>query len=109
MTKVARSRSTLSGIVAVVIQAVAFAHTAVADEPYPSRAVRLIVPFPPGGPTDVIARLIGQSMTSRLGKSVLIETLAGAGGRIDSMNASSCNRRTQTGNLNLRECYTKLF
>ena len=51
-------------------------------ESYPERLIKIVVPFPPGGPTDVAARLIAQSLTSRLGQNVVIENLAGAGGRI---------------------------
>ena len=57
-------------------------------ESFPDRPIKIIVPFAPGGPTDVIARLIGQSMMSRLGKSVLIDNLAGAGGRIGAKAAA---------------------
>lgn len=49
---------------------------------YPQRSIRIVVPFPAGGPTDVAARLIAQSLSSRLGQNVVIENLAGAGGRI---------------------------
>lgn len=57
-------------------------------ESFPDRLIKIVVPFAAGGPTDVIARLIGQSMTSRLGKSVIIENLAGAGGRIGAKAAA---------------------
>ena len=50
--------------------------------PYPDRAIKIIVPFPAGGPTDVAARLIGQSLSAKLGQSVVIENHVGAGGRI---------------------------
>jgi tripartite-type tricarboxylate transporter receptor subunit TctC len=49
---------------------------------YPSRSVRLIVPFPPGGPNDVIARLIGQWLHERLGQPIIIDNRPGAGGNI---------------------------
>jgi tripartite-type tricarboxylate transporter receptor subunit TctC len=49
---------------------------------YPDRLVRLVVPFPAGGPTDVAARLIAQALSSRLGQPVVVENLVGAGGRI---------------------------
>ena len=49
---------------------------------YPERVVKIVVPFPPGGPTDVAARLIAQSLSIRLGQAVIVENLAGAGGRI---------------------------
>src|SRR5262245_47793999 len=51
---------------------------------YPTRPVRLIAPFPPGGSIDLTARLIGQWLTERLGQQVVIENRAGAGGNIGS-------------------------
>jgi tripartite-type tricarboxylate transporter receptor subunit TctC len=49
---------------------------------YPSRPVRIIVPFPAGQATDTIARLIGQSLSERLGQAFVIENRTGAGGNI---------------------------
>jgi tripartite-type tricarboxylate transporter receptor subunit TctC len=49
---------------------------------YPSRPVRIIVPFPAGQATDTIARLLGQSLSDRLGQSFVIENRTGAGGNI---------------------------
>jgi tripartite-type tricarboxylate transporter receptor subunit TctC len=51
-----------------------------AQDAYPSKPVRLIVPFAPGGPADLIARIVGQKLTEELGKQFYIETHAGAGG-----------------------------
>src|SRR5215471_11933587 len=49
---------------------------------YPTRPVRLIVGFPPGGVADVFARLIGQWLSERLGQPVIIENRPGAGGNL---------------------------
>src|SRR5438093_7819010 len=49
---------------------------------FPARPVRMVVGFPPGGGTDIIARLVAQKLTERWGRSVVVENRAGAGGNI---------------------------
>ena len=51
-------------------------------ESYPTRPVRLIISFPAGGPNDVVARLLGQSLSERLGQPFIIENRSGAGGTV---------------------------
>src|SRR5262245_6871097 len=53
-----------------------------AAETYPSRPVRWIVGYPPGGSTDIMARLIGQRLSERLGQQFVIENKPGAGNNI---------------------------
>ena len=53
-----------------------------AEPQYPSRPIRIIVPFPPGGPTDVIARFVGQKMTESWGQQVVVDNRTGAGGNV---------------------------
>jgi tripartite-type tricarboxylate transporter receptor subunit TctC len=75
-----------------------FASTAFAEN-YPNKVVRIIVPFPAGGPTDVMARLIGQKLSERLGQQFIVENMSGAAGNIGMGNAA---RATPDG-------YTILF
>lgn len=49
-------------------------------QPFPNKPIRIIVPFPPGGGNDVIARVVAQKLTERLGQQVVIENRAGANG-----------------------------
>ena len=53
-----------------------------AAQPYPSRQITLVVPFPPGGSTDVAARIIAEKMKPLLGQPLIIENVGGAGGSI---------------------------
>ncbi|MPZ40081.1 MAG: tripartite tricarboxylate transporter substrate binding protein [Rhizobiales bacterium] len=54
--------------------------TAAAAQDYPTKPVRLIVPFPPGGFNDIVARMIGTQLSDRLGKQVVVDNRTGAGG-----------------------------
>jgi tripartite-type tricarboxylate transporter receptor subunit TctC len=71
----------LTGIVAAGIAAAA-AVAAHAQGAYPDKVIKMIVPAPPGGQTDVLARLLAQKMQQALGQSVIIDNRPGAGGAL---------------------------
>jgi tripartite-type tricarboxylate transporter receptor subunit TctC len=72
----------LLALLLAVVSGVAFAQS------YPSKPVRLIIPFPPGGSNDVVGRAIGQQLGERLGHSVVIDNRGGAGGIIGTNEAA---------------------
>lgn len=62
-------------------------HAAQAQD-YPTRAITMIVPFAAGGPTDVVARLVGEEMSKTLGQPIIIENVVGAGGTTGATRAA---------------------
>ncbi len=68
-------RRLLSALAAILVADIAVAQA----DPYPSRPITLVVPFPPGGSTDAAARIMAERMRAPLGQSVVIENIGGAG------------------------------
>jgi tripartite-type tricarboxylate transporter receptor subunit TctC len=77
-------RTLLAGVLLAILPAAAMAQgpSTSSGQAYPTKPVRLIVAFPPGGSTDIIARLVGQKLSERLGQQVIIDNRGGAGGMI---------------------------
>jgi len=82
-----RARMILLGLVAVSLGAAHSVGAAQAQD-YPSRAVKIIVPTPPGGPVDVVGRITANYLQTTLGKAFVIENRAGAGNTIGSKDAA---------------------
>ena len=74
-------RQALAAIGIASLTAVAAAPVA-AQQDWPARPIKLIVPFPPGGPTDTASRVVGQKLAERLKQPVVVENRAGASGTI---------------------------
>jgi tripartite-type tricarboxylate transporter receptor subunit TctC len=66
---------------------IALAAPATAQSDYPTRNITLIVPFAAGGPTDIIARIVGAHMSQTLGQQIVIQNILGAGGTTASTQA----------------------
>src|SRR6185436_9258213 len=86
-TKDRRVRALLSIVTCGAVACAALAATLAGNTPaaaqtYPSRPITMIVPFPPGGATDAIARIINDRLRAALGQPVIIENVGGAGGSI---------------------------
>src|SRR5262249_48090188 len=56
---------------------------------YPNRVIKMIVPFPPGGPIDTMARLVAHELSTRIGQEVVVENRPGAGSTLGSKAAAS--------------------
>ena len=77
----------LRTLLAAVIAAISAASASA--QPYPSRAVTVVVPFPAGGPSDVVARIVSEQMGRVLGQTFVIENVGGAGGSIGSARVAA--------------------
>lgn len=67
---------------AAVVLAAASPASAIAQDAYPTKQVRVVVPFPAGGTTDMLARLFGQRLQTVLGQAFIVENVGGAGGSV---------------------------
>ena len=75
-------------LAAVALGAMALAPAAAQSTPWPSKPVRIVVPFPAGGTTDVVARLLAQRLQETWGQIVIVENKTGAGGNIGALDVA---------------------
>src|SRR3989475_10307703 len=80
MSRESATMPVLQGILAALLLLTGVAPSSA--QGYPNRPVRVVVGFPPGGPTDVIARLVAQGLSESLGQQFFVENVSGAGGNI---------------------------
>jgi tripartite-type tricarboxylate transporter receptor subunit TctC len=101
--------------VAAVLAALALADAASAQGAYPTKPIRMIVPFPPGGGTDILSRLVANKLTESAGWQIVVDNRGGAGGNIglDAAAKAAPDGYTmvmgQTSNLTINpSLYSKL-
>ncbi len=78
-----KSRATAIGSLWLLLALAGFTGSAAADD-YPTRSIRLIIPFAPGGSNDVVGRIIANQLGQKLGQQVFVDNRAGAGGVVGS-------------------------
>jgi tripartite-type tricarboxylate transporter receptor subunit TctC len=69
-------------VLMIAIMAMLASESSAVAQVYPSRPITIIVPFPPGGPTDVLPRILAEHMKGSLGQPIIIENVTGAGGTL---------------------------
>jgi len=74
---------------AIALAAALLAAAPARAQDYPSRTITMVVPYPAGGPSDVVARIIADAMSQRLGQAIVIENVGGAGGTIGTARVAS--------------------
>jgi tripartite-type tricarboxylate transporter receptor subunit TctC len=77
------AKSILRAAIAALL-ALLWAHAPAYSQTYPTRTIRIVVPFPPGGTSDILARTLGQKLTEEWGQQVITENRPGAAGNIAS-------------------------
>ena len=77
----------LAGALASISLLAAGGAAAADDYPQPGKVIRFVVPYPPGGPTDLMARMLQPELQKRLGTTVVVDNRAGAGGNLGPISS----------------------
>jgi tripartite-type tricarboxylate transporter receptor subunit TctC len=88
MNRWTASSGSIALLLALSAASVAGADALAQATPYPTRPITVVVPFAAGGPTDVLARILGQRMSQSLGQPIIVEDVTGAGGTIGAARAA---------------------
>src|SRR5262252_4378681 len=80
-----------TGLIALAVIASAAALAGAHAENYPARPITVVVPFPAGGPSDVLARIVAEHMSRTLGEQMVIENVGGAGGTLGSARVAAAH------------------
>lgn len=91
---ISRRSATRLALAAAALSAFAAAPAAFASGDYPNKPIRLVVPYPPGGPTDIVARVVAQKLQEQLGQSIIVDNKPGAGA---NLGAEQVARSTPDG------------
>jgi tripartite-type tricarboxylate transporter receptor subunit TctC len=73
----------------IALAAAAFALPAAAQDNWPNKPLKIVSPFPAGGTSDIMARMIAEALTRELGQQVIVENIGGAGGTIGTLRAKN--------------------
>lgn len=84
---ISRRVATATALVALAGAATLTSTVALAQSQFPSKSITMIVPFPPGGPTDLVARVIAQKMSESMGQPVIVDNRGGSNGNLGAMLA----------------------
>ena len=101
-----RRRDVMKGLVAAALSGPALAQAG-----YPDKAVRVVIPFPPGGPTDIVGRIVAQALSERLGQPFTVDNRPGASGMIgaDLVAKAPADGRTLLVNVSAQVANSSLY